>query len=319
MSETPLVSICCITYNHASFIRQCLDGFLMQKTSFPFEILIHDDASTDRTADIIREYQAKYPEIIKPILQKENQFSKGINVGVKYNFPRACGKYIALCEGDDYWTDPEKLQIQFDYMEKHPECSLCFHNVDILDQNTSHFEAQHLEEGDFTFTVERWIPFHTCSLFFRNKEDRMRYLIKVITEGSKKIKGGDLFIVGVMLQYGTMHCLTRNMAVYRLHDGGLTQNADWQENQIKWMQHWVYFYKIFPSGRLWARKHMVWLIKDEFFRIFRKKNSLLPVFYREIRDSLGYSRVVYLTVCSILSAFYNAFLMLIGKHKKRVW
>src|SRR5690625_3999133 len=100
-----IVSISCITYNQSSYIRQCLDGFLMQKCNFKFEVLIHDDASTDNTADIIKEYQAKYPDIIKPIYQAENQYSKGVRgINIRFNFPRAQGKYIALCEGDDYWT-----------------------------------------------------------------------------------------------------------------------------------------------------------------------------------------------------------------------
>ncbi|MFK2238497.1 glycosyltransferase family 2 protein [Bacteroides fragilis] len=106
----PLVSIFCITYNHSSYIRQCLDGFLIQKTNFPFEVLIHDDASTDDTAGIIKEYEAKYPDIIKPIYQVENQYSKGLDINIVYNLPRARGKYIAMCEGDDYWIDPLKLQ-----------------------------------------------------------------------------------------------------------------------------------------------------------------------------------------------------------------
>ncbi|MFK2352270.1 glycosyltransferase family 2 protein [Bacteroides fragilis] len=106
----PLVSICCITYNHVAHISQCLDGFLMQKTTFIFEILIHDDASTDGTADIIRKYVAKYPHLIKPVYQVENQYSKGVKIMSTYNYSRARGKYIALCEGDDYWIDPLKLQ-----------------------------------------------------------------------------------------------------------------------------------------------------------------------------------------------------------------
>ena len=108
MEET-LVSISCITYNQAHFIRQCLDGFLMQKTTFSFEVLIHDDASTDGTTEIIREYESKYPEIIKPLYEKENQWTKGRRGSAVFNYPRAKGKYIALCEGDDYWIDPLKL------------------------------------------------------------------------------------------------------------------------------------------------------------------------------------------------------------------
>ena len=104
-----LVSICCITYNHEDYIADAIEGFLMQKTDFKYEVLIHDDASTDRTAEIIRKYERKFPNLIKPIYQTENQHSKGIKVG-KYNIERALGKYIALCEGDDYWVDPCKLQ-----------------------------------------------------------------------------------------------------------------------------------------------------------------------------------------------------------------
>ena len=128
--DKPLVSISCITYNHENFITEALDSFLMQETDFPFEVLVHDDCSTDNTANIIREYEKKYPNIIKPIYQKENQYSKGIKVGATFNFPRAKGEYIALCEGDDYWTDPEKLQIQLDLMLENPECYLSFHPAD---------------------------------------------------------------------------------------------------------------------------------------------------------------------------------------------
>ncbi len=114
-NKTPLVSICSITYQHAPYIRQCLDGFLMQKTDFAFEVLIHDDASTDGTEEIIREYEAKYPDIIKPLYEEENQWVKGRRGSRTFNFPRAKGKYIAMCEGDDYWTDPLKLQKQVDF------------------------------------------------------------------------------------------------------------------------------------------------------------------------------------------------------------
>ena len=122
----PLVSICCITYNHASYIRQCLDGFLMQKVTFPIEIIINDDCSTDGTTDIIRDYEAKYPNLIKPIYHTENEYSKGTRgMFATYCFPKAKGKYIAMCEGDDYWCDPLKLQMQVDFMESNPDYFLC--------------------------------------------------------------------------------------------------------------------------------------------------------------------------------------------------
>jgi glycosyltransferase involved in cell wall biosynthesis len=128
-NESPLVSICSITFNHEPYIRDAIEGFLMQKTDFKFEIIIYDDASTDNTASIIKEYANKFPNLFKIILQKENQYSKGVRgIAVNFTFPHARGKYISLCEGDDYWTDPYKLQKQISFLEQHSEYSFCFHN-----------------------------------------------------------------------------------------------------------------------------------------------------------------------------------------------
>lgn len=121
----PLVSILVETYNHAPFIRACLEGFMKQKCNFQFEVLINDDASTDGTAEIVKEFGDKYPDIIKPILQTENQWSKkGGGVSLKFNYPRAKGKYLALCDGDDYWIDEQKLQKQVDFLENNPDFSM---------------------------------------------------------------------------------------------------------------------------------------------------------------------------------------------------
>lgn len=135
MGNDVKVSVVCMAYNHEDYISDALESFLMQKTDFSFEILIHDDASTDRTQEIIKEYENKYPEIVKPIYQNENQFSK--KVSIEYNLHKlANGKYIAFCEGDDYWTDPLKLQKQVDYMEVHPETSMCIHAAKQVDAKT---------------------------------------------------------------------------------------------------------------------------------------------------------------------------------------
>ena len=129
------VSIYCLTYNHEKYIRQCLDGFVMQK-EVTFEIVIHDDASTDKTAEIIREYAEKYPNLFKPIYQTKNhRYFPHINYAKEYMAPLLNGKYIAMCEGDDYWTDPYKLKKQYEALEKNPDCYLCLHNVDIVDEN----------------------------------------------------------------------------------------------------------------------------------------------------------------------------------------
>ena len=131
--QTLMVTVLCLTYNQERYVRQCLEGVVMQQTNFRFEAIVHDDASTDGTADIIREYAEKYPDIIKPIFETENQYSKHDGSLRRIMDEHTHGKYVAVCEGDDYWIDSLKLQKQFDFMEAHPDCSMCFHaNYDLL-------------------------------------------------------------------------------------------------------------------------------------------------------------------------------------------
>lgn len=124
-----MVSIWCLCYNHEDYIARTLDSFLEQETDFPFEIIISDDASTDASADIIRSYAEKYPDIIRPMLLEENVYSTGKNMFATLFFDKTRGKYVAVCEGDDYWTDKSKLQRQVDFLETHPDYSLCVHNT----------------------------------------------------------------------------------------------------------------------------------------------------------------------------------------------
>ena len=120
----PLVSVYCLTYNHAKYIKDALEGFVHQKTNFQFEVIVHDDASTDGTADIIKDYARKYPDIIVPIYQNENQYSKKVPITRTFVLPILKGKYYAACEGDDFWCDENKLQKQVDWLENNPEYSL---------------------------------------------------------------------------------------------------------------------------------------------------------------------------------------------------
>lgn len=136
----PLVVIRCLAYNHEKYIEDCLSGFVMQKTSFHFIAIVHDDASTDRTPEIIKKYAEKYPDIIKPILEVENQYSKhdGSLRRIMDEAIPSNAKYIAMCEGDDYWIDPYKLQKQVDFMEKNRDYSFCFHDSFTLVGNKMH-------------------------------------------------------------------------------------------------------------------------------------------------------------------------------------
>jgi glycosyltransferase involved in cell wall biosynthesis len=209
-----LVSIICITYNHEQYINACINGFLTQKTDFQIEILIHDDASTDKTANIIREYEAKYIDIIKPIYQTENQYSKGINPGFEFLFPRAQGKYIAICEGDDYWTDPLKLQKQVDFLEANPEYSFCFHNAIIFyeDKGTSDIFDKQLQTKEYNtndLLLKKWfIP--TASLVIRKDKLPQPY-----PEWYFKIYNGDFGLELLLSTKGNFFCINETMSVYR--------------------------------------------------------------------------------------------------------
>lgn len=213
MSEI-MVSICVLSYNHEKYLRDCLDGIVTQKTSFPIEAWVHDDASTDSSADIIKEYQQKYPDIIKPILQKENQYSK-LHGGILDTivFPQCIGKYIALCEGDDYWTDPLKLQKQVDFLEEHSEYSMCFSNVEVKSHNPhDSIMYEHLQSKEYSAIelLERWtIP--TCSVMFRNKYTIAQH---------NNIIAGDIFLFLQLAEYGKIFCINEKMACYRRHEGG---------------------------------------------------------------------------------------------------
>lgn len=222
-----VVSISCITYNHAPYIRECLDGFLMQQCDFDFEILIHDDASTDGTQEIIKKYQLKYPEIIKPIFQTENQWSKGVRgINFRFNFPRAKGKYIALCEGDDYWTDPQKLQKQVDFLEKNEDFSFCFHRTSVL------YKDKLVSSAPFNwrtvFTIEDLIinlpiPKRALSMMFRKKAIPDPFPFSWMRPGQINL---DFTLQILAARNGKIKYLKKDMGVYRVHSGGVWSSED---------------------------------------------------------------------------------------------
>lgn len=154
-TDKPVVSICCITYNHEAYIEDALEGFLIQETDFPFEILIHDDASTDRTAEIIRNYEVKYPKIIKSIFQSENKYSQGIRINYTFNISRAKGSFIALCEGDDYWLNKDKLKKQVRILREH-DCDLTFHPSLVINyQSGDSLTTKEYEYGYFDKEIKK--------------------------------------------------------------------------------------------------------------------------------------------------------------------
>ncbi len=215
----PIVSVCCLVYNHEPFLRECFEGFVMQQTTFPIEILVHDDASTDHSADIIREYTAKYPDLFKPIYQTENQYSKGVDV-LSINIKRAQGKYIAVCEGDDYWTDPLKLQKQVDFLEVNLDFSLCFHSRDVIKNEVMEHDESVVENDvwEINEAMCHYVP--TQTVLFRN-------YLNIIPQ---KCKSLDVTLWISISRFGKFKYLNFNGAVYRIHSGGMWNGSSALEN-----------------------------------------------------------------------------------------
>lgn len=233
MSE-PVISIICNTYNQKKYIADALDSFLMQKVSVPFEILVHDDASADGTADIIREYEKTYPNIVKPIYQTENQFSKNISITSQIQIPRAKGKYIAFCEGDDYWSDSDKLQIQYDYMESHSECSACCHAYSMVDKNKNLIEERYDFSEDCSVPVKRLIGNQLTLPQFATLFVRRECFDKFDANGKfLELSCNDMLIRIVCAVQGDVHYINRNMSCYRrFTEGSWTERVGKKNEQF---------------------------------------------------------------------------------------
>lgn len=247
MNKAPLLAIRCLTYNHEPYIRQCLEGFIIQKTSFPFIAIVHDDASTDKTAEIIEEYALKYPDIIKPILEKENQYSKhdGSLGRILNNAIPESVKYIAMCEGDDYWIDPNKLQKQVCFLENNPEHTLCFHNAKIIYGNKEleqHYRLIHkdtfynIEDRDYSNVeiYENWI-IPTASVVFKKEILNSDIYQKAINSG--KFRYGDIILFLSCCHYGKIRGFKDIMSVYRRLESGMVFQDNVNDHTTALLQH----------------------------------------------------------------------------------
>lgn len=278
--NSPLVSICCITYNHSLFIRECIDGFMMQETNFDYEIIINDDASTDGTREILLEYKNKYPEKFKLILQVENQWSQGVRgIFARFTFPRARGKYIALCEGDDYWTDPFKLQKQVDFLEANPDFSICFHPVEILENGEIYpDDLKKVADETTILDLAKGNYIHTPSVVFRNLPECWG------NDLIKKSPVGDYVLHMLNARHGKIKKLAETMAVYRK---GVGIWSSQQKTAIykKWIVVLTYLideFKDLPSVKKELLKQ-----KLSCQKALRKQNPILT-FVKKGKDFLTY-------------------------------
>ncbi len=249
------VSICTQTFNHGGYIRQCLEGFLSQKVNFKFEVLINDDASTDDTAVIVKEYEAKYPNIIKAIYQKDNQYTKGVNTLTRLLFQKARGKYIAICEGDDYWCDENKLQKQVDFMEANNGAAMCFTNVKVFDDDTNEIKPYWVKIEDKNYGLNDLLKGNVapnCSVMFRNG------LVDFSRHTFEGLPMGDWPLYVFLLLNGYATYLDFVSAVYRVRSASMYSKIS-VVDQLK-SKHKIYEYlmqsnDLLPHGKLIKREY----------------------------------------------------------------
>ncbi len=286
MEDNILVSVICAVYNHQAFLKKCLDGFICQKTNFKFEVIIHDDASTDNSALIIEKYRTKYPDIIKPIYQTENQYSKGIDIFSSIMIPRSQGKYIALCEGDDYWVNPSKLQKQVDFLERHSDITMSFHGACVERVNNKIGKEAapmyiNIQDREYSSAelFNKWIA-PTASMVFR--KDILDFQILK----NPAILNTDIIVVLLAANKGRIFGFSEQMSVYRVHEGGVTWNANLNVKRLKkYPIHFLFIKRTFkkvPSKIINKKiastyRHLAHYYKDE-----KDYLNLLIAFFKKV-------------------------------------
>lgn len=238
MKHSPKVSVVTITYNQQAYIRETLEGFVKQQTTFPFEVIVADDHSTDDTPKIIAEYAQAYPAIFKPVLRKKNI---GAVPNMIDSLQQTTGEYVAVCEGDDYWTDPTKLQRQADFLDSHPDYSLCFHPVRVFFENKENPDVVYPDTTTkATFTVKRLLKedfIQTNSVMYRRQD---------YTQLPDDVMPLDWFLHLYHAHFGKIGFIDRVMAAYRRHAGGIWW--DYYENAEKiWRKYGLAYIALYTD------------------------------------------------------------------------
>ena len=259
MPKEPLVSIICLTYNQEKYIKDCIEGFLMQKTSFKFEVLIYDDASSDGTATTIAEYAKRFPDIIKPTFYEKNNFSQGLGyVGLYSGIKEARGRYVAYCEGDDYWTDEQKLQKQVSFLEANPQYAICAHETSIINEDRAQLNGRlfsSLKENMFIsasyghFSFDDSLTgniFHVSSLMYRNRPIDLPKWINTVS-------ASDLVFDMLLAHNGDIYVLPDVMSTYRGHSNSLTNSYAEYSTAIRF--HLLSIRILRLMNRYWKRQY----------------------------------------------------------------
>ena len=279
-NRIPLVSVCCMTYNHDKFISQCLDGIIQQKGNFSIEILIHDDASSDHTRQIIEFYRDKYPDIIKPLYQEINQYSRGVNIWNTYMFPLVKGEYIAICDGDDYWIDQYKLEKQITFLQKYADYNLVYTNKIVINELGTRVIRNHpkyLSGNLFVNLLSGGNPITTSTVCIRTHD--AFEIMDIVNSIPFRTVMGDLQLWLALAIKGKFKYLAFKSTVYRLSSISLSHSLS-VNREIRFSKH-EYFIK----------KYLV-----DIFQVNIDKNILERTYYKNtIRRLFSFRKEIFLS------------------------
>ncbi len=300
MENSPSVSIICSTYNHKNFITKCLDSFIMQKTNFKFEALVCDDCSTDGTREIVIEYGEKFPDIIKPVLPFENQFQAGRTTEKTAGMYKACkGKYIAYCEGDDFWTDPYKLQKQFDFLEKNPKLAGCFHPVRVEFENNEKKPYKYPSNKKMFLKNEINLSDLLKSNYIQTNSVMYKKLDSFPNDCPLNIMPLDWYSHLYHCKHGNFGYINEIMGVYRKHSQGIWRETADYKREIAFGKHIVNLYyniykNIADSSPLFLNKRVLPVfkniilgyLKSGYFEDVEKIYNLYPDIFKMALDKM---------------------------------
>jgi glycosyltransferase involved in cell wall biosynthesis len=236
-NKSPFVAIWMVTYNHEAYVVEAIESVLMQQTHFDFKLYIGDDCSKDNTRKIIQAYQEKYPHKIELLLHEKNLGASPNGIFMYQHCIQTGAKYIALCEGDDYWTDPFKLQKQVDFLEANQDCTICFTRANMQKGSEMTLHEVPKPFNKVPFFYEELLRYYnfitTASVLFRNQENL------VIPDWITTLPFGDLGVYKVVSQHKKIACLDEIMSVYRIHGEGIWSKVKPIEAEKKYLD----FYK----------------------------------------------------------------------------
>ncbi len=307
-----IVSVCVLTYNHQKYLTECLDSILGQITDFKYEMIIYDDASTDGTTDIVKNYADKYPDIIIPVLQKENQYSKHGKIPLLYQefiYPKVRGRYVAYCEGDDYWSDRYKLSRQLETLNKNPDCLMCLHYTDLVNEKGEHIEGSYpqntikegvISQNDFLSGLTDGYFFHTTSFFCRIEV--IEKLLKNVPDYYRESDVDDVPFLLFIGNLGVVYFIDMHMSCYRRNSLGswTEQQKDNKERIIQHKKRMIHMYEMYDdfSDHKYASIVQHWIHNEEFMilEISHDFKKMIKPEYKEflVNRSLRFKIKVYL-------------------------